>query len=209
MVLFASFASSVGSSSPAHLWCSNKAKQRIIRVFNRLSCVGQAVFYMALYPSGWRDRTWNPWGRATCACVRIAPAPPYRFIQWRFWNMLNRIVIMGRLTKEPDLRTTSSFCVFWKRVGLLQQDARPHPSHRQRPQGLILAKFDNFWQISELLKPRTKSANWWFSTKDFIWYENCKKKQKVFHTSFWTLIGAERGIFYDYGRTEKRIYSWL
>ena len=74
------------------------------------------------------------------------------------------------------------------RVGLLQQDARPHPSHRLRPQGLSRKqtkpnspKGSPFGEFLYLVCfPQMR----WCGTKDRCWYDNEHIPRKVFHTSF-------------------------
>lgn len=84
-------------------------------------------------------------------------------------------------------------------MGLLQQDAGPHPPHRQGPQGLShitkLTKSARKFSFGYFFALVRSLLSWRIGVKDFTWYENGQKRQKVFHTSFCFSLGTERGIF--------------
>ena len=85
-----------------------------------------------------------------------------------------------------------------ERVGLLQQDDRPHPSHRLRPQGLsctvIESKNPESFVFRDFLFLVRFSQKRWSGTKTPPWYDNGQKKPKVFRTIFRVGLGTERGI---------------
>ena len=86
-----------------------------------------------------------------------------------------------------------------QRVGLLQQDDRPHPPHRQGPQGLsctvIESKNPERFAFRDFLFLVRFSQKRWSGMKNPSWYDNGQGRLKVFRTIFRVGLGTERGIY--------------